>query len=73
MKFVTKILLLLFAAMLFAVPSFAQTGNIEGTVLDTDGKPLVGATISIDRQGITQHFEEGCRGKGEAGSREGFL
>jgi tetratricopeptide (TPR) repeat protein len=57
MKFVSKILLLLFAAMLFAVPGFAQTGNIEGTVLDTDGKPLVGATISIDRQGITQHFE----------------
>src|SRR5262249_3877537 len=26
-------------------------------VVDTDGKPLSGVTISIDRQGIAQHFE----------------
>src|SRR5919197_630121 len=57
MKLVNKILPVLAVAILFAVPSFAQTGNIKGKVIDIDGKPVVGATISIDRQQINQHFE----------------
>src|SRR5437763_1885674 len=57
MKFISKILPVLAVAALLAVPGFAQTGNITGKVLDVDGKPLSGATISIDRQGISQHFE----------------
>ena len=57
MRSAKRILPFLVMAMLFALPGFAQTGNIEGVVTDTNGQPLAGATISIDRQGITQHFE----------------
>jgi tetratricopeptide (TPR) repeat protein len=57
MKSLNKILPVLTVALLFAVPGFAQTGNIEGRVIDVDGKPLVGATMSIDRQGIAGHYE----------------
>ncbi|MCU7549727.1 TonB-dependent receptor [Chitinophagaceae bacterium LB-8] len=37
------IVLLLF----FSPQSFAQTGNVSGTILDQDGKPMVGATVRI--------------------------
>src|SRR5436309_11493108 len=65
MKLVRKILPFLAMAMLFALPAFSQTGNISGKVIDTDGKPVTGATISIDRIGITQHFEVKTDGKGQ--------
>src|SRR5438128_2876027 len=65
MKLVSKILPILVVAMLVAIPSFAQTGNISGKVVDTDGKPMTGVTISIDRQGITQHFEVKTDNKGQ--------
>ena len=65
MKSVIRILPVLVMAMLLAVPGFAQTGNISGKVVDTDGKPLTGATMSIDRQGITQHFEVKTDNKGQ--------
>ena len=65
MKFANKILPFLVVAMLFALPGFAQTGNISGKVVDTEGKPATGLTISIDRQGITQHFEVKTDGKGQ--------
>ena len=45
MKLVRKILPFLAMAMLFALPAFSQTGNISGKVIDTDGKPVTGATI----------------------------
>jgi tetratricopeptide (TPR) repeat protein len=57
MKLVSKTLPVLVVALLLAIPGFAQTGNLAGKVVDTDGKPMSGATISIDRQGINQHFE----------------
>jgi len=65
MKFAYKILPFLVVAMLIAIPSFAQTGNLHGKVTDPDGKPMTGATISIDRQGITQHFEVKTDNKGQ--------
>src|SRR5438128_7380280 len=65
MKLVSKILPILVVAMLVAIPSFAQTGNISGKVVDTDGKPLTGTVISIDRTGITQHFEVKTDNKGQ--------
>src|SRR5215467_7207104 len=52
-----KILPVLAAALLLAVPGFAQTGNLTGKVVDTDGKPMSNVTISIDRQGINGHYE----------------
>ena len=57
MKFTNKILGFLVVAMFVAMPSFAQTGNVHGKVMDENGKPAVGVTISIDRQAISQHFE----------------
>lgn len=57
MKVASKFLPFLLLAMLFAIPAYAQTGAIKGKVLDKEGTPMVGITISIDRRGITQHFE----------------
>src|SRR2546430_97341 len=65
MKFMNKILLFLVIAIFVAIPAFAQTGNIHGKVTDTDGKPMTGVTISIDRIGITQHFEVKTDNKGQ--------
>src|SRR5262245_6911987 len=65
MKLVRKTVPFLAVVMLFAIPAFAQTGNISGKVIDTDGKPVTGATISIDRQGISQHFEVKTDNKGQ--------
>ena len=57
MKLVSKTLPVLVVALLLAIPGFAQTGNLTGKVVDTDGKPMANTTISLDRQGISQHFE----------------
>ena len=65
MKLVRKTVPFLVMAMLFAVPAFSQTGNLSGRVVDETGKPMTGVTISIDRQGITQHFEVKTDGKGQ--------
>lgn len=65
MKFASKILPFLIIAILLAVPSYAQTGAIEGKVLDTEGKPMTGFLISIDRKGISQHFEVKTDNKGQ--------
>ena len=51
-----KFLLMLPASLLFSSLCFAQTGAIEGDVKGEDGKPLVGATIKIDRTDIKQSF-----------------
>jgi tetratricopeptide (TPR) repeat protein len=40
----------------FAAIGFAQTSNIQGDVLDTEGKPLQGAQIKLDRTDIKQSF-----------------
>ena len=37
----------------------------HGKVTDSEGKPMTGATISIDRQGISQHFEVKTDNKGQ--------
>jgi len=65
MKLVTKIVLVLAMAALVAIPGFAQTGNLSGKVVDADGKPMTGVVISIDRQGINQHFEVKTDNKGQ--------
>lgn len=57
MKLVNKTLPVLVVALFLAIPGFAQTGNLTGKVTDTDGKPLSGVTVNIDRQGINQHFD----------------
>ncbi|MCD8179513.1 MAG: carboxypeptidase-like regulatory domain-containing protein [Tannerellaceae bacterium] len=42
---IKKILVFFFA--MFAVATYAQNGNITGTVVDTDGEPLIGVTAII--------------------------
>ncbi|MBI4463580.1 MAG: tetratricopeptide repeat protein [Acidobacteria bacterium] len=39
------------------VPALAQFGKLQGTAKGEDGKPLVNAVISIDREDIKGHFE----------------
>src|SRR5688572_4743062 len=65
MKFASRILTFLFVATLFAIPAFAQTGAIAGKVFDADGKPMTGATISIDRKANGQHFEVKVDARGQ--------
>jgi len=57
MKFASKILPFLIMAMLLALPGFAQTGMIEGKVLDKDGKPVANADITIDRMDLAGQFK----------------
>src|SRR4030095_13096418 len=33
--------------LFFSPQSFAQTGSLSGTIMDQDGKPMVGATVRI--------------------------
>ena len=60
-----RLLPLLVLVFVFAVPSYAQVGNINGTVISTDGTPLVGAMLLLDRQEISQHFEAETDDKGK--------
>jgi len=57
MRFVSKTLPLLLATMLFALPMYAQNGRLSGKATDKDGKPIVGATVSIERQDVRQRME----------------
>jgi tetratricopeptide (TPR) repeat protein len=57
MKRLFQIIPLLAVAMLIAVPTFAQTGSIQGKVLNKEGQPYANVLISIDRLNITGHFE----------------
>jgi tetratricopeptide (TPR) repeat protein len=64
MRLVSKLLPFLMVAVLLAVPAYAQQGSVSGKVVDKDGKPAVGLTVSIDRQGIAGHFEVKTDNKG---------
>lgn len=48
---------MLAVALLVAAPARAQYGAIEGIVKDSQGKPVAGAKIVIDRLDIKGHFE----------------
>jgi len=64
MKFKSRILPFLIGCVLLAVPAFAQNGSLTGKVIDKDGKPGVGITVSIDRKDISGHFEVKTDSKG---------
>src|SRR6187551_2219043 len=57
MRLFSKSLPLLLMAMLFALPMYAQNGRLQGTAKDKDGKPIVGATVSIERQDVPGRLE----------------
>src|SRR5262245_30644733 len=56
MKFVSRTLPLL-AALLFALPMYAQTGRLTGKATDKEGKPIAGWVVSIERPDIRQRLE----------------
>jgi tetratricopeptide (TPR) repeat protein len=57
MTFANKTLPFLLVAMFFAIPGFAQTGMIEGKVIDNAGQPMVGVTVLAERIDIAGRFE----------------
>ena len=65
MKVASKILLFLFVATLFAVPTYAQTGSIQGKAFDTEGRPQAGLTIVIERQGIAGRYQVNTDARGQ--------
>ncbi len=53
-------------ALAIALPAVAQsTGMVRGTVHDPSGKPIEGATVKIDADGSSRHFETKSDKKGE--------
>jgi len=44
-----------FAIVLSALPAFSQTGFVQGTITDADGKPVVGAVVTFDRTEVNSH------------------
>jgi tetratricopeptide (TPR) repeat protein len=59
-----KLLLAIPAAFLFSSLCLAQTGTIQGDTKGDDGKPLVGATVKIERTDIKQSFKTKTDKKG---------
>ena len=57
MRITRRLLPLIGLVLAFSGPALAQTGAVQGVVIDMDGTPFEGAVILIDRQDITQHFE----------------
>lgn len=59
-----KLLLAIPVAFLFSSLCLAQTGTIQGDTKGDDGKPLVGATVKIERTDIKQSFKTKTDKKG---------
>ena len=60
------VLALTIAAVLFAVPSYAQTGGVRGKVLDGAGKPLEKAKVIVEfKDGVNRKYEVTANKKGE--------
>ncbi|MSO23612.1 MAG: tetratricopeptide repeat protein [Acidobacteria bacterium] len=55
--FSLPILCLVLLTLITPKQALAQTGSMEGDVIGFDGAPLIGATVTIDRKDIKQHFE----------------
>lgn len=52
-----RILAFLVLAIACASPAYAQLGSIVGKVIDKDGKPISGATVTFDRDEVKYHSE----------------
>jgi tetratricopeptide (TPR) repeat protein len=55
----------LFVVMMLAAPASAQTGGIRGKVADAAGKPVEGATVTIEAKGVTRKLTVKTNKKGE--------
>ncbi len=51
--------------LLFAGAAFAQTSQIEGTVVGEDGQPLKDALIKIERKDIKGNYKVKTKKKGD--------
>ena len=56
MSLFRKFLLILPVGLIFAITGWGQTAAFEGTVKGTDGKPLPGAQVKIDRQDVKGNY-----------------
>jgi len=56
-----------FGLLLLALPAFAQTTSIEGTVKDADGKPVQGAIVKILRTDVNGNYPVKTDKKGHYG------
>ncbi len=52
------------ATLAFALPAAAQ-GLVSGTVTDTQGQPVEGASVAIEQDGTNRHFDMKTNKKGE--------
>jgi tetratricopeptide (TPR) repeat protein len=59
-----RLILAMLILLAAAVPGYSQAGAISGTVLDRDGKPLVNATVVIERKEYGQRSEVKTNNKG---------
>jgi Flp pilus assembly protein TadD len=64
MRVMSRLLPFLVTVVLLAIPAYAQNGSLTGKVIDKDGNPMAGVTVSIDRQEIAGHFEVKTDNKG---------
>lgn len=55
----------LFVMLVLAVPASAQTGGLRGKVVDAAGKPVEGATVTIESKGVTRKLTVKTNKKGE--------
>jgi tetratricopeptide (TPR) repeat protein len=60
------VLTIALVAVLFAAPSYAQTGMVKGKVVDGAGKPLDKAKVAIEfKEGVTRKYAVSTNKKGE--------
>src|SRR4051812_2476605 len=71
MRFIYARAFALLITIVFAVPVYAQRGSIVGNIVDKEGKPLAGATVSFDRDEVKFHVEVKTDNKGYY-SRQGL-
>jgi tetratricopeptide (TPR) repeat protein len=57
--------LVLLAAVTFAVPAEAQTGGLRGKITDPKGQPVEGATVRIQAKAVARKLEVKTNRKGE--------
>ena len=63
---VAIVLAIALVAVLFATPSYAQTGMVKGKVLDGAGKPLDKAKLAIEyKDGVNRKYDVSTNKKGE--------
>ena len=56
MSLFRKSLLILPVSLIFAITGWGQTAAFEGTVKGTDGKPVPGAQVKIERQDVKGNY-----------------